>query len=74
MLNWSDLTRDWAASFTRVQRRFPHIEDSAMAFLKQDRARFEAYLADRHQLTLREAREELDDFLFVESLNRECES
>ena len=58
--------------FTRIQSRFPNLEDSAMPFLKTDRQRFEAYLADRHDLTLTEAREELDDFLFVEQLAREA--
>ncbi|WP_342777310.1 hypothetical protein [Ruegeria sediminis] len=42
-----------------------------MAYVKQDRKRFEAYLAERHHLTVNEAREEVEDFLFTESLNRE---
>ena len=38
----------------------------------EDRKQFEAYLAERHHLTVNEAREELEDFLFTEALNREA--
>ncbi len=74
MMNWTELTLDWAASFPRVKDRFPHLDDGAMPFLELDQSRFEAYLADTHQLTLNEAREEFADFLFVESLNRELDT
>ncbi len=74
MMNWTELTLDWAASFPRVKDRFPHLDDTALSFVKHDRTRFEAYLADTHQLTLTEAREEFADFLFVEALNRELDS
>lgn len=70
-MTWSDLTRNWGDWFKRMQERFPHLDDSAMPFLKQDRGRFEAYLADTHDLTMDEAREELEDFLQVEALLRE---
>ncbi|TMV08628.1 hypothetical protein FGK63_05770 [Ruegeria sediminis] len=71
MLNWSDLTQDWASSYARAKTRFPNLRDRDMAYVKQDRKRFEAYLAERHHLTVNEAREEVEDFLFTESLNRE---
>lgn len=74
MLNWSEFTQDWASSFSRAQMRFPNLHESDMPFLKSDRRRFEAYLADRHHLTLEEARQELDDFLFVEALAREADA
>ncbi|MEX0319639.1 MAG: hypothetical protein AB3N21_16915 [Ruegeria sp.] len=54
--------------------RFPNLRDSDMPFVKQNRQRFEAYLAERHHLTVTEAREELEDFLFTESLSRELDS
>ncbi|SDC12679.1 hypothetical protein [Ruegeria marina] len=72
MLTWTDLTRDWGTSFARAKVRFPNLHERDMPFLKLDRARFEAYLAERHNLTLDEAREEFADFLYVEALNREC--
>ena len=71
-MTWSDLIKNWSLSFSRIQERCPNLDDSAMPFVKSDRARFEAYLADRHDLTLSEAREELDDFLYVEALAREA--
>ncbi|WP_425046330.1 hypothetical protein [Primorskyibacter sp. S87] len=73
MMKWTDLTQDWASSFPRVKSRFPHLDDSSMPFLKLDRNRFEAHLAETHQLTVTEAREEFEDFLFVESLSREMD-
>lgn len=71
MLNWVDLTQDWSASYARAKRRFPNLRDRDMARMRQDREQFEAYLAERHHLTVNEAREELEDFLFTEGLNRE---
>ncbi|WP_050927696.1 hypothetical protein [Aestuariivita boseongensis] len=71
-MTWSDLTMNWGEWFARIKHRFPNLDDGAMPFAKTDRARFEAYLADTHDLTLNEAREELDDFLFVEQLAREA--
>ncbi len=71
MLNWADLTQDWSASYARAKKRFPNLLDKDMAAVKRDRKRFEAYLAERHHLTVNEAREELEDFLFTEGLNRE---
>ncbi|TNF63694.1 MAG: hypothetical protein EP307_04645 [Rhodobacteraceae bacterium] len=71
-MTWSDLTGNWGAWFARIKTRFPNLDDGAMPFLKQDRDRFEAYLAQTHDLTLEEAREEFEDFLYVESLAREA--
>ncbi len=71
MLNWADLTQDWSASYARAKRRFPNLRDKDMARLGRDRKQFEAYLAERHHLTVNEAREELEDFLYTEALNRE---
>lgn len=71
-MTWAELTANWAHWFKRIKTRFPHLDDSAMPFLKQDRGRFEAYLADRHNLTLDEAREEFEDFLYIETLAREA--
>ncbi|MCR9126502.1 MAG: hypothetical protein NXH82_10280 [Rhodobacteraceae bacterium] len=71
-MTWADLTQNWAIWFARIKQRFPNLEDSAMPFLKQDRQRFECYLAETHQLTLTEAREEFEEFLYIESLAREA--
>lgn len=62
-MTWLDLTRNWAQSYTLLQNRFPHLEKSAMPFLKQDQSRFESYLAAMHEMTLDEARSAFDSFL-----------
>lgn len=71
-MTWSDLTQNWSDWIARFQDRFPNLDAAAMPFAKTNRERFEAYLADTHDLTLTEAREELDDFLFIEQLAREA--
>lgn len=67
------MTRDWAVWYKRLQARFPHLEDGAMSCARPDRQRFESYLAKTHNLSLTEAREEIDDFIFVEALILEYE-
>lgn len=71
-MTWSDLTSNWSELRARITSRFPNLDDAAIPFAKTDRQRFEAYIADTHDLTLSEAREELNDFLFVEQLAREA--
>lgn len=72
-MNWTDMTADWATWYRRLQIRFPKLDDAAMPFSKLDRDRFEAYLADVQNLTLTEAREEIEDFLYIQSLLCEAE-
>ncbi|MEO1733947.1 MAG: hypothetical protein AAFR45_10025 [Pseudomonadota bacterium] len=71
-MTWSDLIQDWGYWYRKLKTRFPNLDDGSMPFLKQDRGRFEAYVAETHNLTLEEARQELEDFLFVEALAREA--
>jgi hypothetical protein len=71
-MTWSDMAMNWGEWFGRFKTRFPNLDDSAMPFVKGDRARFEAYVASTHDLTLTEAREELNDFISVEALAREA--
>lgn len=73
-MQWTDMTRNWGTWYRRLQTRFPHLDDGAMPYAKVDRSLFEAYLAETHNLSVTEAREEIDDFLFVEKLARECEN
>ncbi|WP_232897213.1 hypothetical protein [Pontibaca salina] len=54
-----------------MKARFPHLDDSTVEIGKHDRARFEAHLAKLHNLSVNEAREEIDDLLYIETLNRE---
>ncbi|MCD9146878.1 hypothetical protein [Pseudophaeobacter flagellatus] len=61
----------WESMYPRAKQRFPHLCAETVPSLAQDRDGFVAYLADTHHLTLREAEEEVDDFLFTESLHAE---
>ena len=69
-MTWSDMTQNWSEWFDRLKGRFPRIDDGAMAYLKQDRERFEAHVAATHDLTLGEAREQFEQFLYIETLAR----
>lgn len=71
MMNWAELTQDWGETYARAKRRFPNLRDKDMSRVSKDRKRFEAYLAERHHLTINEAHEEVEDFLFTEGLTRE---
>ncbi|AHD00931.1 MULTISPECIES: hypothetical protein [Leisingera] len=63
----------WIDRMPRIKQRFPHLKASNAPSLVDDRDRFVAYLARTHHLTLNEAREEVDDFLYIESLLRELD-
>ncbi|MES0861095.1 hypothetical protein ABLN87_01905 [Ruegeria sp. SCPT10] len=71
MLNWAELTKELGATYARAKRRFPNLRDQDMDSVWNNRERFEAYLAERHHLTVNEAHEEVEDFLFTERLNHE---
>ena len=62
-MTWAALTENWAASYRRLQTRFPHLDDDAMAFVKQDYSRFISYLAASHALTYQEAEEAMAEYL-----------
>lgn len=73
-MTWADLTQDWATWSHRLQTRFPNLDDAAMPFSKLDRDRFEAYLAGVENLSLTEAHEEIEDFLYLASLMQDSEN
>ncbi|WP_425100499.1 hypothetical protein [Tropicibacter sp. S64] len=60
------LTPDFLA---RLQRRFPLVDESKLARLVEDHGGLSRHLAERHDLTVLEAREELQDFLGLERLS-----
>ncbi|OED47770.1 hypothetical protein [Leisingera sp. S232] len=63
----------WIDRMPRIKQRFPHLKASNAPSILDDRDRFVAYLARTHQLTMTEAKEEVEDFLYVESLLRELD-
>lgn len=62
-MTWTDLTQNWAASYSALCKEFPNLEPSAMPFLKGDQERFESYLAATHDMTLKEAQAAFDSYL-----------
>jgi len=67
MMNWTELTQNWAKSYAVLRNEFPKLEKSAMPFLKGDQDRFESYLAATHDMTLEEARTAFDAFLVTKT-------
>lgn len=70
-MHWSDMTQNWSVWFSRFKTQFPNLDEASMPFLKLDRGRFEAHLAETHDMTVHEAREAVDGFLYIETLARE---
>lgn len=64
-MKWTDISTNLPSAFTRLKSEFPYLEASSMPLVVRQRATFEAYLADRHDLTLLEAHDALDDFLML---------
>ncbi len=64
----------WEAMYPRAKQRFPHLKRETTPSIERDREGFVSHLANTHHLTLREAREEIEDFLFTESLHAELET
>ena len=62
-MTWVELTENWAASYKLLQQDFCQLQDDAMAFVKQDQARFVGYLASSHGLTFPEAEDALYDHM-----------
>lgn len=62
----------WDQMYLRAKQRFPHLQPG-VPNLERDQQGFVAYLTRTHHLTLREAQEEVADFLFTESLHAELE-
>lgn len=70
-MNWTDLTANWGNSIRLLKSRFPHIDEKVVQDAAQDPDSVIAHLARQHDLTDSEAREELQDWAFVQSLARQ---
>ncbi|APZ54668.1 hypothetical protein [Salipiger abyssi] len=65
-MDWSKVTRNWEAASDRLLKRFPHLSAAA---LRRPPARIELLarqVAERHELTLYEARDEVELLLFAD--------
>ncbi|MGH1577132.1 hypothetical protein [Planktotalea sp.] len=70
-MNWSDLSVDWTTFLTAVARRFPYLDASLFRRSNTDLSTLVQAVAQSHDLTEHEAREELEDFLLIQSLSRD---
>ncbi|MGX9354362.1 hypothetical protein ACS3SW_04140 [Roseobacteraceae bacterium S113] len=70
-MTWSEFTTGVTSYATRLRARFPHVDDETLATIN-DPVAFVQKVAQTHDLTPLEAREEIDDLLFVESLARQA--
>lgn len=67
----TDLTANVSAFVDRLKTRFPHIDEDTL-HSAQDADTVITHVAHSHDLTRLEAHQELEDWLFVESLARQA--
>ena len=63
-MEWTRITRNWNQAAGRLRQRFPHVDDTALSNAPRQVDEVARHVADRHDLTLREARREVEDLLF----------
>ncbi|MEL7212092.1 MAG: hypothetical protein AAGK92_05480 [Pseudomonadota bacterium] len=67
---WDQLLKSWQVNLPMIRSRFPHADERALVALHQGHQAFAALMARTHDLTLQEAREEVDDWLHVLRLSQ----
>ncbi|MGB7318166.1 MAG: hypothetical protein WBC85_09395 [Planktotalea sp.] len=70
-MTWTELISNWNKHLRALARRFPHADAGALGASKDGPSAMSRVLAKSHDLTVGEAREALDDFLFVQGLARD---
>ncbi|MEP5152532.1 hypothetical protein [Planktotalea sp.] len=70
-MNWNGLTTDWHNYSQTLARRFSYAKAEDLLELKAKPAEITKVLAETHDLTVREATEELQDLMFIASLARD---
>ncbi len=63
-MEWTRITRNWNQAAGRLRQRFPHVDDAALSDAPPQVDEVARHVADRHDLTLHEARREVEDLLF----------
>lgn len=66
---WNEITQDWTARLGRLKLRFPNLDLQTLHTPPKDRPDLSRHLARCEKVTLFEADQELDDWLFLESLS-----
>jgi len=70
-MTWTDLTENWTATVSRLLDRFPHADRAELLRSADAPEAVVQHVADSHHLTLTEAREEMADWAFIQSLARD---
>ncbi len=70
-MTWTDLANNWNTHLRALLERFPYADRGALGAAMGEPDSTARVLAQSHDLTLHEAREVLDDFLFVQGLARD---
>ncbi|MCT4556114.1 MAG: hypothetical protein N4A53_15640 [Pelagimonas sp.] len=71
-MSWHHLSANWSALRGRLEQRFPHMDKSRLDQPPRDSAALTRHLAEVHDLTLGEAREELEHFFSIADLARQA--
>ncbi|WP_226621460.1 hypothetical protein [Alloyangia pacifica] len=66
-MNWQSITRNWSLTAERLAQRFPQLDAEALRSRLPNREAVTHEIAERHDLTLREAERELDDWVFAQT-------
>ena len=69
-MTWTDVAENPEPVMPLLKRRFPELRRSDVTDAGADRDRLARRLARRHELTLNEARDQIEDALFVAELRR----
>ncbi|KKL94872.1 hypothetical protein LCGC14_1860340 [marine sediment metagenome] len=62
-MKWTEVAENWPAFFERIEDKWPAVSQTDLIDIDGDRDRLAYYLADRHEITLGEANEQIDEFL-----------
>lgn len=62
---WDQLLKSWQISLPMIHSRFPHADETALDALQRGHRHFAKLMADAHDLTTEEAREEVEDWLHI---------
>ncbi len=62
-MQWNAVKSNWPAFIEAIMQRWPETEENDLLALEGDRDRLVAYLAQRHEVTPREAEEQISAWM-----------
>ena len=72
MFNWPDFSSNWSATLDKLRVRVPLVDVEGMLSRPRALEDLTAHIAETHDLTDGEAREELTDWMLIQSLARKA--